>query len=110
MRTKAKNAIFAMIEATNDHSIHNYKVEDVTQSRDEDGKLNWSFSVYQVEHNQETGAVRYRELLSNPTEIIPMADAMLVGSYVTVDTIGTPPEDWEAKKLVKWGKPYIRLY
>jgi len=110
MKTIAKNAIFKMIEAMNDHSIHNYKVEDILQSRDDDQKVSWSFSVFQITHEEKTGDVLFKELLSSPAEITVMAEAMLAGSYISVDTIGTKPDDYEVAKRSKWGKPHIRLY
>jgi hypothetical protein len=110
MNTKAKNAILGMIEAMNDTSIYNYRVEGLTSRRNDENKMCWSFSVYQVSFDEETGEMKYRDLLSDPSEITVFAKALLGGFYISVDVVGTKPENYEDLKKSTWGKPYVRLY
>jgi hypothetical protein len=109
MKTIAKNAIFKMVEAMNDSSIYEYSIEDIRKTTKDDKTVDWSFSVFQVKHI-EGESMQYKELISDPMQIISAARAMDVGFYISVDTIGTKPEDYDGAKLVTWGKPHIRLY
>lgn len=109
MKTIAKTAIFKMIEAANQETIYEFEIESIRKSKNTDGTFDWSFSVYQVKHT-EGEPMEYRSLLSDPTIFTGMAKAMGAGSYISVDTIGKEPEDYEDQKASTWGKPYVRLY
>jgi hypothetical protein len=115
MKTIAKNAIFKMVEAMNENSIHNYYIDQIRKVTGDDQKVDWSFSVFQVRYKElESSGVgvqmTYSELLSDPDEITAAAKAMSVGSYISVDVVGTKPDDYEEMKRSQWGKPHIRLY
>lgn len=110
MKTATKNAIVKMIEAMETTgSIYEFKVEDIRSNRNEDGTKDWGFSVFQIER-KEDGTIHYRDLLSDPSIFISIAKAMGAGSYISVDTHGRQPEDWNAARESSWGKPYIRFY
>jgi hypothetical protein len=111
MKTSAKNQIVALIESINSNKgeYSSYKIEDMRNNREKDGSLNWGFSVFQTEPNKN-GGITYRDLISDPTDLFIIAKALGAGYYVSVDTIGRKPEDWENAKRSTYGKPYIRLY
>jgi len=110
MKTASKNAIVKMIEAMNEPGmIYNFEIRDVRSKTMNDRTKDWGFSVFQVEH-KEDGEVRFRDILSDPSGFMAIAKAMGEGAYISVDTCGREPEDWNEKQRSTWGKPYIRFY
>lgn len=102
MKTKAKNAILQAIEILNEREHGTkYRVEHIRKDRPTGKSLDWGMSVFQRERRTE----EFESMFSNITEVINIAAALGIMSYVTVDTYDVPDDVTGTKN-----KPYIRLF